>query len=148
MNVYSKVDRAIAKQLGAKFITTKWVDTSKGCEENAGYSARLVGREVETDQGFDLFAATAPFESLRVILSVRVSHQHEDGPYMSVSSDVNIAYFFAKAKCQYSLKFPLEIVNQEMRTRLAGSTYVSMEQATVQWICKMNLSTFLSAMGF
>ena len=45
MNVHSKVHRSLAKQVGAKAITTKRIDTSKGDESNPDYMARLVGGE-------------------------------------------------------------------------------------------------------
>ena len=32
MQVYSKVDRSVAKHLGAKVITPRWIDTNKGDE--------------------------------------------------------------------------------------------------------------------
>lgn len=49
MIVHSKVDRSVAKQLGAKVITVKWIDTNKGDEENLDYRVRLVGREIKTN---------------------------------------------------------------------------------------------------
>lgn len=98
MQVHSKVDRNVAKQIGAKIITTRWIDTNKGDDKNPDYRARLVGREIKTDQRPDLFAATPPIESLRMILSICASNQQGTSPYRILSSDIKRAYFFAKAK--------------------------------------------------
>lgn len=57
MNVHSKVKRSAAKQIWPTIITTRWVDTSKGDEKNLDYRVRLVGREMQTNQSLDLFAA-------------------------------------------------------------------------------------------
>ena len=42
MEVYTQVDRSVAKPLGAKVITTKWIDTNQGDDYNLGYRAGLV----------------------------------------------------------------------------------------------------------
>ena len=80
-------------------ITTKWVDTSKGDEANLDYRARLVGREIKTNQRFDLFVAALPFESLRMILSMCASNQHHVESFRILSSDVKRAYFFCSRDC-------------------------------------------------
>ena len=61
MKVHSKVDRSVAKFLGATVTTTKWIDTSKGDDHKLGYRARLAGREIKTSQRPESFAATPPF---------------------------------------------------------------------------------------
>ena len=58
MGVYSKVPREEARALGAKVISTKWVDTNKGSESEPNYRSRLVGRELNLSDRPDLFAAT------------------------------------------------------------------------------------------
>ena len=57
MGVYTKVPREEARQLGAKVITTKWVDTNKGSDSEPNYRSRLVGRELNLSDRPDLFAA-------------------------------------------------------------------------------------------
>ena len=42
MKVHSKVERATAKQLGAKIYTTRWIDINKDDESKPDYRARLV----------------------------------------------------------------------------------------------------------
>ena len=71
MGVYTKVRR----EKWMKVITTRWIDTSKGDEQTPDYRARLVGREIKRDRRDDLFAATPPLESLRMILSICASNQ-------------------------------------------------------------------------
>ena len=45
MQVYEKVPRWKAR--GKKVITTRWVDTDKGDENQPDYRSRLVGREIK-----------------------------------------------------------------------------------------------------
>ena len=70
--------------------------------------ARLVGREIKTNQRPDLFAATPPLESLRMIFSICASHQDDKDPYRILSSDIKRAYFFAKAKRLIFIEIPAE----------------------------------------
>lgn len=108
MKVHSKVDRSVAKQIGAKIIPTKWIDTNKGDDDNPNYRARLVGREIKIDQRPDLFAATPPLEALRMIFSICASNQHGKDPYRILSSDIKRAYFFARAKGPIFIEIPIE----------------------------------------
>ena len=77
MGVYTKVPRSQAGD--AKVITTRWLDTDKGDADAPNYRARLVGREIKTDERPDLFAATPPLESLRYIVSKCASNQGHKG---------------------------------------------------------------------
>ena len=88
MKVYDKVPRWMAARDGCKVITTKWRDINKGDQRDPNYRARLVGREIKTDSGLDLFAATPPLESLRVICSTCTSNQDRQGPCRIMSVDV------------------------------------------------------------
>ena len=45
MGVYIKVPRETARRHGCKIITTKWLDTNKGDNDNPNYRSRMVGRE-------------------------------------------------------------------------------------------------------
>ena len=45
MGVYKRVPRDVAKKMGCKVITTKWVDTNKGDTSRPNYRSRLVGRD-------------------------------------------------------------------------------------------------------
>ena len=89
MGVYTKVPRSMAGE--SKVITTRWIDTDKGDAENPNYRARLVGREIKTDERPDLFAATPPLESLRYIVSKCASNQVGSQRYCILSSDIKRA---------------------------------------------------------
>ena len=94
MGVYTNVKR----EAWMKIISTKWLDVNKGDSLNNNYRARLVGREIKRDRRDDLFAATPPLESLRMILSVCASNQHTKNPcdnFIVMTSDEKRAYFHA-----------------------------------------------------
>ena len=76
MKVYTKVKR----EAWMSIISTKWIDTNKGDEKAPNLRARLVGCEYKKDKRDDLFAATPPLESLRMILSICASNQYCQDP--------------------------------------------------------------------
>ncbi len=94
MGVYTKVVR----EWWMKPISTRWLDTNKGDEAVPNYRARLVGREIKKDKRNDLFAATPPVESMRMLVSVCASrqgdHRHEKN-FIVMTNDVKRAYFYA-----------------------------------------------------
>ena len=93
---------------GAKVITTKWVDTNKGTEEEPNYRSRLVGREIKRDQRPDPFAATPPLESLRFVVSLCASAQGAARPHRLLTVDVKSAYFYAPAIRPVYVRLPDE----------------------------------------
>ena len=99
MNVHSKVDRAIAKQLGtAKVITARWIDTSNGDEHKFDYRAGFAGRAIETNPPPNLFIVAPPPGSFRMIFSICASNQSGRSFCRVFSSGVKRVYFFAKGK--------------------------------------------------
>ena len=108
MKVYDKVPRGMAARDGCNVITTRWLDINKGDQRNPNYRARLVGREIKTDSRLDLFAATPPLESLRMICSMCASNQARQNPYRIMSIDVRRAYFYAKATRPVYIEIPIE----------------------------------------
>ena len=64
MGVYRKVSRAEVLARGGKIISTKWVDTNKGCTSEPNCRCRLVGQEFKRDKRLDLYVATHPLESI------------------------------------------------------------------------------------
>ena len=106
MGVYTKIPRSQTN--GAKVITTKWIDTAKGGADKPNYRARLVGREIKTDERPDLFAATPPLESLRYIVSKCASNQVGSRRYCILSSDIKRAYFYARAVRPVYIEIPVE----------------------------------------
>ena len=94
--VYTKAQ----KEAHMKIISTKLLDINKGDATTMKLRARLVAREIAKDKREDLFAATPPLESLRMILSECASHQESWDPkenFVIMSNDVSRAYFYAPA---------------------------------------------------
>ena len=94
-----------------KIISTKWLDVNKGDSVNPNYRARLVGREIARDKRDDLFAATPPLESLRVVISKCASNQNSRDPaenFIMMSNDVKRAYFYAPTTRPIYINIPDE----------------------------------------
>ena len=105
--VYIKTKR----QPGMKIIATKWLDVNKGDNVNIEIRARLVGCEIAYDKRDDLFAATPPLESLRMIIAICASHRSKTSPNMSfivMTNDVSRAYFYAPATRPIFIEIPAE----------------------------------------
>ena len=105
--VYTKVWR----ESHMKIINTKWLDVNKGDAENLNIRARLVGCEFATEKRDDLFAATPPLESLRMILSICASNQSsksKDDNFIIMSNDVSRAYFYAPTTRPIYIAIPKE----------------------------------------
>ena len=107
MKVYDQVHRSFAA--GKKVISTRWLDINKGDSERLDYRARLVGRELRlNDHRLDLFAATPPLESLRLLCSICASNQRRARPYRILAIDVKRAYCYAPARRGIFIEFLLE----------------------------------------
>ncbi len=107
LGVYTKVK----KEKWMKIISTKWIDQNKGDEMDPNYRARLVAREINRCVRNDLFAATPPLESLRLILSRCAAHQYADrgeDNFVIMYNDVKRAYFHAPAQRPIYVKIPME----------------------------------------
>ncbi len=99
------------REAHTKIITTKWVDTNKGDEENPNYRARLVGRELALKKRNDLFAATPPLEALRLMISLVASRQNSRNQkenFILMTNDVKRAYFYAPATRPIYIMIPDE----------------------------------------
>ena len=68
----------------------------------------MVGKELRTDKRMDLFAATPPLESLRVLCSLCASNQRTGRPNRMMSIDVKRAYFYAPALRLVYVEIPIE----------------------------------------
>ena len=107
MKVYTKVPRHQAN--GHKVIRTKWLDIDKGDSGQPNYRSRLVGCELKLkDHRLDLFAATPPLESLRLMCSICASNQGRSNPYRLMAIDVKRAYFYAPVRREIFIEVPLE----------------------------------------
>ena len=67
--VYRKVPRSKVKKQRGKIISMRWVNTNNGYRGNANYRSRLVAREITKDQRQDLFSATPPLETLKLLVA-------------------------------------------------------------------------------
>ncbi len=148
MEVYKKVPRSEAHAGGYKVISTRWLDVNKGDKLNPDYRARLVGRELNTEARLDLFAATPPLESLKLICSICASHQDQANPYVLLSVDVKRAYFYAKARRPIYIEIPVEDYepgDEHMVGRLNLSLYGTRDAAQ-NW--SKEYTEFLEGIGF
>ncbi len=63
---------------------------------------------MKLDNRFDLFAATSPLESLRMVCSMCASNLGNSRPYRIISIDVKRAYFYAKSRRPVYVEIPIE----------------------------------------
>ena len=103
-------------------MTTRWIDINKGDLQNPNYRARLVGREIKIDKRLDLFAATPPLESLRLMCSLCASNQWRRDPYRILSIDIKRAYFYAPASRPIFIEIPMEDYETGDEKGFANST--------------------------
>ena len=146
--VYDKVPRWMAKQTGGKIITTRWLDINKDDQERPDYRSRLVGRELAIDKRLDLFAATPPLESLKMICAICGSNQKRRGPFKIMTVGVRRAYFYAKAQRSVFIEIPeedREPRDEKMVGKLSLSLYGTRDAAQ-NWAAEY--TTFLQPVGF
>ena len=147
MGVYTKVKR----ESWMKVITTRGLDINKGDEANTYYRSRLVGREIKKDKRDDLFAATPPLESLRMILSICASNQknyNRANNHVIMSNDIKRAYFYAPVTRPIFVVIPdedYEIGDEGMVGQLNLSLYGTRD-AAMNWA--KTYTDFLVLIGF
>ena len=117
-HVYDKVPAQQVEAENGIVIDTKWVDVNKGDERDPNVRSRLVGREIRnrgrgrsTEDRNDLFAATPPLSSLRMMLSMSASRQvgkRGSARWGVLFVDVSRAYFNAEARRPIFIKIPSE----------------------------------------
>ena len=135
MGVCKKVPRDVAKKMGCKVITTKWVDTNKGDTSRPNYRSRLVGREVKYDKRLDLFSMCA-------------RGQTGPEPYRLAVIDIERAYFYALARRPIFIEIPkedLEPGDDGCVGQLQLSLYGTRDAAQ-NWAHEY--TTFLLSLGF
>ncbi len=147
MGVYTKMKR----EPWMKPITTRWIDTNKGDIESPDYRARLVGREIKRDKRDDLFAATPPLESLRMLLSICASNQRhleEHRNHIIMSNDIKRAYFYAPATRPVFIIIPDEDFEQgdECRVGQLNLSLYGTRDAALNW--SKTYSEYLVSIGF
>ena len=134
MKVYTKVKR----EAWMSIISTKWIDTNKGDEKAPNLRARLVGCEYKKDKRDDLFSATPPLESLRMILSICASNQYCQDPrerFIVMSNDVRRAYFYAPSTRAIYIRIPKEDWEDgdEERVRMLNLSLYGTRDAAMNW---------------
>ena len=148
MKVYEKVARWRAQEAGGKVVTTRWIDINKGDMQNPNYRARLVGREMKMDKRLDLFAATPPLESLRLMCSLCASNQWRKDPYRILSIDIKRAYFYAPASRPVFIEIPVEDyeAGDEDRVGKLNLSLYGTRDAAQNWA--KEYTAFLLSLGF
>ncbi len=147
MGVYTKV----AREKWMKVISTRWLDINKGDEGAPNYRARLVGREIKMDKRGDLFAATPPLESLRMIISICAMHQEDQDVserFVVMSNDVKRAYFHAPATRPVFIMIPDEdkAPGDEHRVGQLNLSLYGTRDAAMNWA--LRFTKFLEGLGF
>ena len=149
--VYDKVPLQEALRVtGKKPIGVRWVDVNKGDEFNPEYRSRLVAKEIKKYDDLDLFAATPPWESKKLLLSLAVTkgfgwHDSKKTGYKLDFIDVRRAYFHAKARRSVYVELPPEDQEPGMCGRLNMSMYGTRDAAQ-NW--EFEYSEFLINCGF
>ena len=108
MGVYRKVTREEARRRGCKVITTRWIDTNKGDDENPNVRCRPVARKLSLDKRLDLFAATPPLETIKMLLPKCAKGQAQPKPLRIGIIDIKRAYFYAPARRPVFIEIPRE----------------------------------------
>ena len=145
-NVYKKVPISVMHDRNGKLIDTRWVDVNKGDNSNKNYRSRIVAREIKKDSRQDLFAATPPLMSMRMLISECASSQDND--YCLLFLDISRAYFNAAATRDLFIKIPDEDYEpgDEYRVGLLLRSLYGTRDAAQNW--ENEYSSFLTGLGF
>ena len=129
--VYRKVPIAEAwSTCGKAPIKVRWVICNKGDKESPDYRARLVAKEIKTDQRLDLFAATPPLEAKKFLFSLAMSRRHSSGSVLKVQFiDIKRAYFHAKAVRDVFVDLPEQDAEEGMCGKLVYAMYGTRDAA-------------------
>ena len=130
MDLYEKVPlQQCFTRTGRAPITTRWIEIHNGDIDNPNYRSRLVAREINTYKRDDLFAATPPLESLKLILSMTATANHGE---VVMVNDISRAFFHARAKREVYVQLPKEDQKEGeegLRGRLKYSMYGTRDAA-------------------
>ena len=115
MKVYEKVPLSMCiEETGKQPINVGWVDVNKGDDENPEIRCRIVGKEYNDQKRVDLFAATPPLESNKVLFSYAVTegigfNKNDEANGMKLMFlDISRAYYHSKARRRIFIKLPPE----------------------------------------
>ena len=105
-DLYEKVPKSECyNRAGRAPISVRWIDINNRDESNPNYRSRLVAREIHTHRRDDLFAATFPFEALKVILSMTTIGNRGE---IAMTHDISRVFFHARAKRDVYVQLPKE----------------------------------------
>ena len=108
MAVYCKDPKSEIKRQGGKIISTRWIDTDKGNRGNPNCRSRLVAREIKKDKRQDLFSATLPLETLKLLVADCAKGQRQAKPLRIGIFDESRAYFHAPVTRPLFINIPVE----------------------------------------
>ena len=92
-------------RIGKKPIQVRWIDVNQGDVKQRNYRFRLAAKEINTYKRQDLFAATPPLETLKMILSMVATQNKRE---ILMIDDMSRAFFHAKAKRDVYVDLPAE----------------------------------------
>ena len=100
------------ERTGKPPIGTRWVDINKGDNVHPEYRSRVVAQEINVEKREDLFAATPPLESMKLLLSLAVTEgigyqkgKKKQGKKLDFI-DIRRAYYHAPARREVFVKLP------------------------------------------
>ena len=150
--VYTKVPLSECwRNTGKEPIGTRWVDVNKGDDANPDYRSRLVAQEINDHKREDLFAATPPLESKKMLLSLAVTEGIgfqrgcKSRGHKLDFIDVRRAYFHALARRLVYVKLPSEDAEPGMCGKLSKALYGTRDAAQ-NW--EHAYTEFLEGIGF
>ena len=124
-----------------KIIKTRWLDINKGDSVMMNLRSRLVGCEFAKEKRDDLFAATPPLESLRMIAAICASNQNSAKPeenFIIMANDVSRAYFYAPTTRAIYIEIPQEDweTGDELRVAKLNLSLYGTRDAAKNWAKK------------
>ena len=120
MAVHRKVPKSKVKKQGGNIISTRWIDTDKGHRVNANYRSRLVAREIKKDKRQDLFSATPPPETLKLLVADCAKGQRQAKLFRIGIFNVSRAYLYAPVTRPHSSNTRLKTGKMGMKAQLVS----------------------------
>ena len=117
-------------------IGSRWIDISKGDDDNTEYRSRLVAKEINRSPSDEMFEATPPLEAKKMLFSMMVTEFANNravklrGVQKLLSIDVRRAYFYAPARRPVFVHLPEEGAKPGFCMRLNVSMYGTRDAAS------------------
>ena len=151
MKLYDVTTTDECRQVTGKMpIKGRWIDINKGDNTVVNYRSRYVAKEFRRGVpggDFEMFAATPPLETLRLLLSMVASQCGDRGPQRLMVMDVSRAFFHAPATRKLYVELPDEegLDKSKYCARLNYSLYGTRD-APMNWA--LTYSNHLVGLGF